>query len=237
MRRCYSRYPYTRRDVDITASDDVEGTKFAHSLQLREVFNNVQTFSCCNTFPDLPKNFHTNCNLLVLDFGSNDLANLSRESEHFVHKLAEFFLDWAVNSRAKHILVLGILPRSQGLRSSVGTFESNRICYNKYMKHLCKMETRALCTFRKLQGFEGFDHVVPRPVRSWSNDGIHPTTMCRYAHRLKFAMIHSIKKTKTIIVLILYQACNNMFGIFSMNYACIMNYACTMNYARYDNEL
>lgn len=175
------------RNCDITDKNSEIALKFSRELHVAEVYKKTFTFCQINTFEQLPRHFSTTCELVVFDFGSNDLARLKQYHESFIDELIKFYLMWLRRCGAKKYLVLGVLPRIGRLKGSPETFEKNRIYYNLKMKEQCK--TLSDINFTKIRGFERFDHHLHKPISVWSSDGIHPTCIRQYKTRLAYAMM------------------------------------------------
>lgn len=179
--------PYDRKDVK--ANDLLAASQLAAKFQIKRCFKLIKTYSKCRTVEQLPLDFYSNDNLLVVDFGSNDLANIPIESVHEVELLAHRIHTWAINTGAKHVLILGIIPRSGGFYNGCNrdTFELNRISYNNIMRKMCRRSTN--CSFRKIRGYEFYPNNDIKPTHSWSTDGIHPFDMTRYIRLLSHLMM------------------------------------------------
>ena len=177
------------RSTDVTCEPDA--TQFSRNLQMRKVYGHgVKTFTHVNLITDLPVRLRPKCDVMILDIGSNDLAQLKSVRPTAMHLLAEYLFDWAMRSTATHVVFLGVLPREGGLRGSVSNFQANRNLYNCAIKQMCEKSTRA--SFQKIRGFEGTcEH--PVPVSSWSDDLIHPRDMKRYVKRLRMLAMRAFR--------------------------------------------
>ena len=162
-------------------------SRFADKLNIDFIFYRAFTTSNMNIFTDLPINFECTSDLLVVDFGSNDLANIKVRSERAATFLAEYIFLWGCKSGASCVLFLGVMPRTGRLSCSVEVFNYNRAHFNHAMRALCKQSVK--CRYRKLRGFECDNNRCVKPVSSWSTDGIHPTSMYKYKRMLTFAML------------------------------------------------
>ncbi len=170
---------------DVSTMED--GYLFADSLKLREVLGDGIFTYAATMITDIPVAYRPDCDLLVIDLGSNDLALLKHSCRRVMFSLAKFLFDWAIRSPAKHIILLGVLPRSGRLRGSIDTFRSNRDFYHAALSTLCSSNERT--SFCKLRGFENRDHVNPKPISDWSRDGIHPKDMSHYVNRLRMLIM------------------------------------------------
>ena len=179
LRASRAMNPYTLKHLDITPDDAEAAQQLASSLKVKNVFNNVYTLSQWNVFTDLPIHFTVDSDLVILDFGSNYLANIKNSHANTIKNIAKFLFSCVMNICAHRVLVLGILPRKRGLRGNTHDFDTNRAVYNSTMKWLCGSSARA--DFKKIRGFENI------PVDDWSLDGIHPRNMSHYARRLSFS--------------------------------------------------
>ncbi len=153
----------------------------------------VYTYSeAINVGSDLHANFSTLCDVLVLNMGSNDLANMDIVDNVHVSNLAKLHYYWCMNSGARRVLCLGVLPRSQRLRGSVAVFDANRDIFNEEFRKLCCRQPRVM-TFRRIRGFEADSDHHTRVVDAWSKDGIHPYSWDKYIQRLRHAMMDAVK--------------------------------------------
>lgn len=167
---------------------DLEMSSYlADKLRITSCFTHVKTLSTVRTIEKLPEHFHTNDKLLVVDFGSNDLANMHTATKSGVRMLVEHMFRWASTRGAQKVLILGVLPRSKHPKCDNIIFEDNRRWYNRFMQKLCKNSD--ICDFRKIRGYERYPGGYKKSVRAWSKDGIHPYDMKRYANLLSHCMM------------------------------------------------
>ena len=180
-------HPYYRKQEDV--SDEDTAKTLAAKLIINKKIEKIYTNSNFNTFRDFPIRLRTTCDIVLMDFGSNDLAELKTFSKSFCEKLVTFFITWAHASRAKKVLMCSILPRTGGIKSNTDIFESNRMYYNRVLRKRCKKSH--MLTFVKIRGYERYPDRSLRPVSSWSTDGIHPTDMSRYLRLVAFQLLRA----------------------------------------------
>lgn len=184
--RCRSRW----HDV----LDEEDALTFSSNLKCREVLScGVYTYSYINLISDLRATFRPTVDLLVIDIGSNDIASARRASQSVMQLLAEYVFQWGMRSYAKHIIFLGVLPRTHRLQCSVDQFNLNRRWYHEALKQLCAGSNRA--SMHHIRGFENIDNNIALPVINWSHDGIHPITMDKYCRRLRMLMMRAYRAT------------------------------------------
>ena len=138
---------------------------------------------------NIPVAWRPSCELLVLDIGSNDIAQSKTVNKRAMELLAKFIFVWASLARARCVISLGVILRAAGLRGSARQFEQNRLYYNAVLTSLCKNSNHM--NSAKDTGFEGSDPIAS--VSSWSDDGIHPRSMEKYSHRLRFIVMREYR--------------------------------------------
>ena len=186
IRGRYAPFGFRRYQEDISLADTHAAQDFAQGIKLSDVFHaGVHTFSSRSFITDIPVAWRLSCELLVLDIGSNDIAQSKTVNKRAMELLAKFIYDWASLAPARCVIFIGVLPRTAGLRGSARQFEQNRLYYNAALTSLCKDSNHM--TFAKVRGFEGRDPIAS--VSSWSDDGIHPCSMEKYTRRLRFIVM------------------------------------------------
>ena len=140
VRRLRESFWFTQ---DVT--DDTDARLFACNLMVQQKFSEVYTYTSVpdtgspgntrrlNVINDLPHPrdiplFH-GANLVVLDFGSNDFANRVARDPQFISDYANRIREWCTNTQT-HTVVQAVLPRYDGLRSTVPDFLRNTEAYN-----------------------------------------------------------------------------------------------------------
>ena len=93
-----------------------------------------------NVFADLPIHFTTDTDLIILEFGANDLANIKKSHTNTVKNIANFFLSWVMNICAHRVLILGILLRKRGLPGNIHDFDTNRAVCNSTMRNYAEVQ-------------------------------------------------------------------------------------------------
>ena len=177
------------RDIDFQRGrNSRDARELASSLGWYNCINYAYTLSdSCNIYQDLPQNFTTQCDILVLNMGSNDLACLSRIDRNAVHRLVHKYFEWALRTGARSVVIIGVLRRTGRLRCTSDVFNANRQTFNRKMKSLCARVDKT--HFQKLRGFESTSGQHSLSVARWSQDGIHPSSMTHYIRRLAFAVM------------------------------------------------
>ena len=92
---CRSRY------TDIT--DDSDAVQYSRNLQMREVYGH-RVKTCL--IIDLPVRIKPECDVLFLDIGSNDIAQLKSVRPSVILSLAKYLFTWSMRSNATHIVFL-----------------------------------------------------------------------------------------------------------------------------------
>lgn len=188
MRQELLDYPHNSYD---TETDNHISRQLSVKLKINNCFSTVKTNSKFKIILDLPNtgSFICHDSLLVINIGSNDLANCEHYSPKFVEKLAEYIHVWGNSTGAKKVLFIGIIPRSKNLNCDQSVFEENRKTYNQTLKSLCRSSDTS--DYKTIRGFERYSDRSLKSTTSWSCDGIHPTSMKRYARILGYHMMHA----------------------------------------------
>ena len=181
---------------------DINFAMERNSVEARDLSRSLGWFNCvnfaytisdgCNVYEDLPIIFDAQCDILVMNMGSNDLACLSKVDLRSVQRLACRYYEWAINTGARAVLFVGVLKRTGRLNCSPSVFNVNRQIFNRKLKSLCVRNRRV--HFQKLRGFESTSSQHSLNVSSWSQDGIHPNNMMHYTRRLAFAVMDYFMK-------------------------------------------
>lgn len=194
LRQSQAPSPFSGRR-DITRHDVMAARHFARNLSIAGYFDQIYTFSeNINLSGDLTESFRTRSNLLIMNFGSNDISRLRTVDKIKVQHLAEVHFDWAMNSGAKMVLFIGVLQRTGRLQGSVACFGENRDIYNNHLRNLCEGKRNAM--FGRVRGYETTTDAARKQlsVCDWSSDGIHPDRWSHYAKRLKYLMMNAMKQ-------------------------------------------
>ena len=171
---------------DVT--DDNDARLFARSLRVQQKFSEVYTFSSeLNVIDDLPHPrdiplIH-GANLVVLDFGSNDFANLVARDAQFVSDYANSIRNWCTNTQV-HTVVQAVLPRYRNIRSHEDDFLWNAETYNRSIRENLPLGDPHI-RFNKMQGMmePAFRNLV-------LHDGIHVADpQGKYLARLKKSLM------------------------------------------------
>ena len=136
-----------------------------------------------------------NINIILLDLGSNDLAQLANVSPRLCLKLAEIITDFALTLRKKFckgVIIHSVVPRTRRLAASPPVFTSNLKLYNNFVKQF--LATEQTEKFVKLKGFYPSGcPALHTSVAEWSGDGIHCTTKegrHRYTARVRHSLLY-----------------------------------------------
>ena len=137
--------------------------------------------------------------IVLLDIGSNDIANGARYEE--VVLSLSFFLTALSALHSGIICVLSVVPRSAGLPAiSPAQFMDTASRLEEHLKSWSKSSQNAI--FHKHKGFyerQVDGKKVPLAPSEWSKDGIHPnnsTGRRKYANSLRLAIVKSAKQCK-----------------------------------------
>ena len=118
LRASRAIHPYTLKHLDITKDDSEAAQQLASSLNVKNVFNNVYTLSQWNVFTDLPIHFTVDIDLVILDFGSNDLANIKKSHTNTVKNIAKFLFSWVINICAHRVFIIWNISAQIGMNCS-----------------------------------------------------------------------------------------------------------------------
>ena len=142
--------------------DDIDARIFARSLRVQCRFSEVYTKSVnlidtksvnLNVIDQLPHPADIphiqGAALVVLDFGSNDFANIPNFDPQFVATYAQRIRQWCVSTQTR-VVVQAILPRYGGISSSVQDFLRNSEAYNHNLRG--NLPLTPLIRFNKMQG-------------------------------------------------------------------------------------
>ena len=154
----YAPFGFRRYQEDIRFADTHAVQDFAQGIKLSDVFHvGVHTFNSRSLLTGIPVEWRPSYEFLVLDIGSNDIAQLQTVNKRAMELLDKCIYDWASLAPARCVIFLGVLPRTAGLRGSACQFEQNRLYYNAALTSLCKNSNHM--TFAKVRGFEGRDPI------------------------------------------------------------------------------
>ena len=129
---------------------------------------------------------------VMLEIGSNDLANMSSwDSNHCLY-LANMALEFTMKLRAigaKMVIMNSVIPRYARLCSTPDIFLRNCGTYNHILKNFCDTENGIF--FCKLRGFYAPNEPSTRP--KWTADGIHCDSthgQAMYRSRIRHNLIY-----------------------------------------------
>ena len=130
--------------------------------------------------------------VVVIQAGSNDLAQLSHFDANAVLQTATQIYQFASSLREKFdtpiIIINAILSN---ISSDADTFRQLSTEFNKIIKNFCDGRN---IIYNKLRGFANYyinNIEYPRPVHSWSHDGIHcdQASMAHYKRRVAHSIL------------------------------------------------
>ena len=120
---------------------------------------------------------------MVLDFGSNDFANLVARDAQFVSDYANSIRDWCTNTQV-HTVVQAVLPRYRGIRAHEDDFLWNAETYNRSIRENLPLGDPHI-RFNKMQGM-----MEPAFRQLVLHDGIHVIDpQGKYLARLKKSLM------------------------------------------------
>ena len=155
---------------------------------IRDLYQHVQNID----------QFVSNPTVIILDIGSNDLAQLHRSTPDRCLKLASELVDMAetltLHRLIKLVIIHSVVPRFSRINSTIDNFYKNFVSFNKYVQHLCSITDSV--QYHKLRGFFHRNRTSSHSTW-WTSDGIHcnarglDTYKARLRHGLLFNR-HSI---------------------------------------------
>ena len=190
---------------DVAWHHSQKAISLATNLALDEVYQEVYTVSDGLVFiSDLKLAnstlFNLKPELVVVDIGSNDIANVALCEPTRMLDMATQVFEFADSIQGAQAVVNAVLPRTNNISGHPSVFRQNATQYNVCLSNLCDPSFRV--TFNKMRGFHGRWNEVgleePLPVASWSNDGIHcnATSLERYRQRIRHAMLAASHKCR-----------------------------------------
>ena len=127
VRRLRRAYSPVHRDISFEERNCAEARQLSNALKWNNCVNYVYTLSHnINILEDLPRGYCARCDFLIINMGSNDLANLKKVDFNGVRMFAENYFTWAKNTGARNCLFIGILKRTGRLRCTREVFNKNR---------------------------------------------------------------------------------------------------------------
>ena len=196
---------------DVSQTQPARAALLAHQLRLDNEFVGVYTESNhLQRVADLPQAsfllHHVRPEVVIINVGSNDLAQLEREDRDAVLNLAVGIHAFASGiQHAKLVILSKVLYRTQGMKCSPAVFAKNADMLNTFLRNMCCDAGSPATVFNPLRGFtfvhDDAETPKPRPVVSWSTDGIHCNTlpsMSRYQERQRLFVLdnlHLVKKS------------------------------------------
>ena len=189
------------RGQDIHHVQQNKARAFASKLRLDDNIRAIYTASNgINLIKDLHKSesliFQIRPDMILIDIGSNDLANLTDQDHNSALNFAHQVLEFAESLPAHLIIINAILPRSESITCSPETFRYNASHYNRIVSTFCA--TSPHIKFNKMWGFNFHydnDTEQTRPVSLWSLDGIHCDTQIgrkQYRSRIRHALLDNM---------------------------------------------
>ena len=190
----------SRHGLDIGRASTINAAKMATKLGVSNHLRAIYTHcNYINLIKDLPRcaaiTQKIEPSIVVIDIGSNDLANIKTRDHIKMLQLATQVTDFAASIPAKVVIIHAILPRTARITPSTETFQDNVDLYNNFLKNIC--ETSDNLIYDKLRGFRNIwiDNVeYPLKVSDWSTDGIHcnSQSMKKYKARVRQAILRQV---------------------------------------------
>ena len=193
---------------DVSQTQPILASALSHTLRLDNEIRGVYTESNHLQFiSDLPNAHlllhHVRPDIVVVNVGSNDLANLAQVNRAAVLQLAVQLHSFAASFDARMVIMCKVLYRTQRLSGTPEIFAENADIFNSIVRNMCCKNSTPITLFNPLRGFM-FEHndtdtPIPRPVSSWSHDGIHVDTMAsmtRFQERQRLFILDNLKLIK-----------------------------------------
>ena len=186
---------------DILCKNSQAAAIFADKLRINEHFQQVFTISqrlyFIHQLSRIQKQLlEIRPDIVLVDIGSNDLANLTFANPGRCLALATAIFDFAQTIiSSTTVIINSVLPRVGRLNCSPKTFLENCTYFNNFLKHLCSSTPNI--KYQKLRGFFGSD---PEHKLSWSLDGIHCNASAgqrMYTTRLRQTLLSSCHNIKS----------------------------------------
>jgi hypothetical protein len=185
------------RPRDISWTQPHGAQSFARHLRLHDMFHCVYTeANNINLVTDLDSAMstisHVRPFLLLIDIGSNDVADVMTLDPNAMLRLATAVHDFAVQTAVPCVIINAILPRTGNISCDAAIFRGNAVLYNRFLASLCDDRTTH---YNKMRGFayiHQWSRRSSREVSTWSKDGIHcdsPISMRRYINRIRQAVL------------------------------------------------
>ena len=190
---------------------DIDHTRPTHA-RLAAIRTGVSTLSTCRRLFMLGNNLNLiedlddttaaqiekiNPTLLLLNIGSNDLANLCCIDTATCEQLADSAVEFAESiGNTPTVVFYSVIPRSKRISSSPEVFLENMKAFNAKLQDLCAPFTKI--HYERMRGFYSDATNQSRKVDEWSDDGIHlrthdkngkPASMPTYQKRLKHTIL------------------------------------------------
>ena len=193
--------PYHAGGHDILQPNAVRAAQLSDALNLEHHVEGVHTYADNVVMADdlthsIPLIRAVRPNIVLMDIGSNDLANLHMTDHFSSLDLATRVFDIAKQYNEQRsvpmVIINSILPRSNNIACMADVFLRNAEHYNNVVSNYCDKKK---IIYNKQRGFHFMEiqgQQVSHPVSSWSKDGIHcdiPQSMAQYTQRLRRAIL------------------------------------------------
>ena len=140
--------------------------------------------------------------IVILNVGSNDLANLTGVNNNHVLTMINSLVAFGEHCRADYatqlVVINSIVPRLSNIACTPSDFTTNMETFNRLASNWCSGVDGLM--FNRLRGFY-MKHIdnkieIPLPVHEWSYDGIHCDyhTLERFTQRLRFSIMLATTK-------------------------------------------
>ena len=189
------------RGQDISFCHTDKAQQYSHKLGLQHHINSVYTSSnSINLISDLHRSLslihHIKPDILLLDIGSNDIANVHKVDPNLMLELAHELFQFAVSTQVPLVIINAVLPRTSKISSNPDDFRNNASHFNKSIQ-VYASDTQNV-KYNKMRGFSFYydQHKNERqkPVDHWSTDGIHcdSQSIHQYRNRIRHAVLDNI---------------------------------------------
>ena len=138
--------------------------------------------------------------IIVIDIGSNDIANIDHENHNIMLEFANRLIDFALALTAPLIIINSVLPRTERISSTPDQFRNNASHFNKFISVYVSDTSNII--YNKMRGFAYYydanNKESPKPVHMWSQDGIHcdERSIQQYRNRIRHAILDNIHRLK-----------------------------------------
>ena len=188
---------------DITAHQTKDATQLAENMKISNHYHSIfvlthgismiqdlQAPHCDDTVQQLQPD------IVFLDIGTNDVANMTKVSPTSVLTLVTTLTDLAFSLPCSKALISAMLPRTGHMIAPTEVFQENQQLFNRMLYHICSTSDKLV--FHWPRGFEtahnfqdGVQVPRSRAVSDWSDDGVHcnAAALRQYIKRVRQAIL------------------------------------------------